>query len=112
MLNACLMALSSQNQEKNVNYLMKWVGDKGREKYGTWILTNDEKKSLEAHYNKFKSYVEPKSNRVFPRYKLQCIVQSNGDTIEQFVTALKVGVKDFGYGDKANDGERSYSFRG
>ena len=82
---------------------MIWVGDKGREIYGTWTLTNDEKKSLEAHYNKFKAYVEPKSNRVFARYKFQCIVQSNGDTIEQFVTALKVGVKDCGYGDKANE---------
>ena len=95
--------LKSKSEEEKVNYLMIWVGDKGREIYGTWTLTNDEKKSLEAHYNKFKAYVEPKSNRVFARYKFQCIVQSNGDTIEQFVTALKVGVKDCGYGDKANE---------
>ncbi|KAK3101540.1 hypothetical protein FSP39_004320 [Pinctada imbricata] len=89
--------LKSKSEEEKCNYLMIWVGDKGREIYGTWTLTNDEKKSLDTLYAKFKAYVEPKSNRVFSRYKFQCIVQSDTDSCEQFITALKIAVKDCGY---------------
>ncbi|KAK3107438.1 hypothetical protein FSP39_014641 [Pinctada imbricata] len=89
--------LKSKSEEEKCNYLMIRVEDKGREIYGTWTLTNDEKKSLDTLYAKFKAYVEPKSNRVFSRYKFQCIVQSDTDSCEQFITALKIAVKDCGY---------------
>ena len=64
------------------------------------------KKSLEAHYNKFKAYVEPKSKSCVCKIQISMHRTVKGYTIEQFVTALKVGIKDCGYGDKANEMER------
>ena len=41
----------------------------------------------------------PKSNRVFARYKFHQKVQQEGESFEQFLTDLKLLVKDCGYGD-------------
>lgn len=39
--------LIKKNEEEKCNYLMLWVGEKGRNIYSTWNLTADEKKTFE-----------------------------------------------------------------
>ena len=80
--------LKSKSEEEKCNYLMIWVGNKGREVYSTWNLSADDKKDLEKLYYNFAEYVEPKANRVFARYKFQCIVQSETDTCEQLKSVV------------------------
>ena len=89
--------LKEKTEEEKCSYLMIWVGEKGRDVYSTWHITNEEKKKLETYYTKFQAYFQPKSNKVFSRYKFQCRVQQEHETCEEFVTALKVLVKDCGY---------------
>lgn len=91
--------LQEKSEEVKCNYLMIWVGEKGRKVYSTWTLTEDEQKLIQTYYDKFQAYVEPKSNKVFARYKFQCKVQGESESCEQFVTSLKVLVKDCGYAD-------------
>ena len=43
--------------------------------------------------------MKPKSNRVFARYKFHLKVQQEGGSFDQFLTDLKLLVKDCGYGD-------------
>ena len=43
--------------------------------------------------------MKPKSNRVSARYKFHQKVQQEGKSFEQFLTDLKLLVKDCGYGD-------------
>ena len=90
-------SLKEKTEEEKCSYLMIWVGEKGRDVYSTWHITNEEKKKLETYYTKFQAYFQPKSNKVFSRYKFQCRVQQENETCEEFVTALKVLVKDCGY---------------
>ena len=78
---------------------MLWVGDKGRDIYSKWELGADEAKKLNTYYTKYEAYVKPKSNRVFARYKFHQKVQQEGESFEQFLTDLKLLVKDCGYGD-------------
>ena len=78
---------------------MLWVGDKGREIYSTWELGAEEAKKLNTYYTKHEAYVKPRSNRVFARYKFHHNVQQEGESFEQFLTDLKLLVKDCGYGD-------------
>ena len=59
----------------------------GREIYSRWELGADGVKKLD------------KSNRVFARYKFHQKVQQEGESFEQFLTDLKLLVKDCGYGD-------------
>ena len=89
--------LKRKSEEEKCNYLMIWIGDKGRDIYNTWELTADEGKKLDSYYTKYEAYVKPKSNKVFARYKFQQKVQQEGE--EQFLTDLKLLVKDCGYTD-------------
>ena len=63
---------------------MIWVGDKGRDIYNTWELTADEVKKLETYYTRFETYVKPRSNKVFARYKLHLRAQQAGESFERF----------------------------
>ena len=91
--------LKAKSEAEKCAYLMIWLGNKGREVYGTWTLTDDEQKSLETLFKKFEDYVKPKSNKVFNRYKFLCKKQGDVEACEQFITELKVLVKDCGYTD-------------
>ena len=89
--------LKEKSEEECCAYLMIWVGQKGRDIYQTWQVTAEEAKSLDTLYQKYETYVKPKSNKVFARYKFQCRVQLDSESAEQFVTDLKTLVKDCGY---------------
>lgn len=91
--------LKTKSQEEKCNYLMLWVGEKGRELYSTWDLTADDKKKLDTYYDKFLEYVQPKTNTVFARYQFQCKVQGPEETAEQFITNLRLLVKNCNYTD-------------
>ena len=78
---------------------MIWVGEKGRDVYNTWNLSSEESKKLTTYYEKFEAYVKPKSNNIFARYKFHNIVQQEKEPFEQFLTKLKIEVKDCGYKD-------------
>lgn len=49
--------LKEKSEEVKCNYLMIWVGEKGRDVYSTWHITNEEKKKLETYYTKFQAYI-------------------------------------------------------
>ena len=42
--------LKQESEEVKCNYLMLWVGDKGREIYSTWQLGVDEAKKIDTYY--------------------------------------------------------------
>ena len=71
--------------------------ERGRDVFGTWTLTDKERKSLDTLYTKFETYVKPKSIVVFSRYKFQCKKQGEQETCEQFIIDLKVLAKDCAY---------------
>ena len=87
--------LKEKEEMTKINYLLIWIGDKGRDVlvYNTWKLTEDENKSLEAHFKKYKEHVQSTLNPVFARYKYNNDVQGT-TTIEQFVIRLRLLIKD------------------
>ena len=90
--------LKDKDETVKISYLLIWVGDNGRDVYNTWTLTNDEKKKLDTYYQRFKAYVQPKLNPVFSRFKFNNEVQGQ-QSIEQFVTRLRLLAKDCQYND-------------
>ena len=84
-------------EEAKVSFLLIWVGEKGRDIRNTWTLSDKEGKRLQTFYCKFEAYVTPKSNEVFACYKFQARVQAEGEPFENFVTDLKLLVKDCSY---------------
>lgn len=94
--------LAKKSEEEKCNYLMIWSGEKGREIYTTWTLTDEEKKSFTTLTGKFETHVRPKTNKIFSRYKFQCRTQREGETFEQFLTDLHVLARDCAYQEKDN----------
>ena len=86
-------ALKDKTAKVHVTYLLLWVGEKGREIYNTLTLTNDQRKDVSEICKAFETHVQPKSNPVFAQYKFNNEVQAD-NSIEQFVTRLKVMSKD------------------
>ena len=77
---------------------MIWVGEKGRNIYSTWSdFSADDKKELSKYYGRFENYVKPCSNEVYNRYKFQTRSQNDPESFDQFVTELKLLVKDCRY---------------
>ena len=86
-----------RTEEEKCSYLLLWVGEKGRDIYYTWILTEAEAKVLKSYYDRFEAYVLPKSNVLYARYKFHEKTQGASEPFEQFVTELRLLAKDCGY---------------
>ena len=76
---------------------MIWIGDKGRDIYSTWNLGDEDRKKLQVLYASYEKHVRPKSNQIYSRYKFFSRVQKDTDTLEEYLTDLKILVKDCGY---------------
>ena len=92
-------------ERRRAMLLFDAVGRRERKKniFSTWDMTEAQQKVLQEYNDKFQAYVQPKSNPVFARYKLHSKIQEPGETVQQFVTALKLLVKDCEYGQAERD---------
>uniref|UniRef100_A0A1A8L2U7 Gypsy retrotransposon integrase-like protein 1 n=1 Tax=Nothobranchius pienaari TaxID=704102 RepID=A0A1A8L2U7_9TELE len=89
--------LSSKSEETQCSYLLLWVGERGRDIYNTWQLSEEEAKKLTTYLDRFEQYLMPKTNTIFARYKFNKRLQGEGESFEHFVTELKLLVKQCGY---------------
>ena len=95
--------LSEKTEKAKVNYLMTYVGDKGREVYETFDWTPAaegqarEQDTLEGVYAKFAHHVAPKTNRIRATVEFNRRKQGENEKFDNFVTDLKILVKDCGY---------------
>ncbi len=69
----------------------------GPRRVNTWTLTADEGKLLKTYYDRFGAYVTPKANPIFARYKFHEKTQRDSESFDQFVTELRLLVKDCNY---------------
>ena len=87
--------LAVKKEEEKCTYLLIWCGEKGRDISNTWSdVTEDDKKKLKPYFERLASHVELKCNPVFSHYKFHKRVQAESQTVEQFVTDLKLLVRD------------------
>ena len=85
---------AKKKEEKN-SYLLIWCGEKGRGLVNTWSnISEDDKKKLKTYLDRFEAQVEPKANTVFSRHKYHNRVYGEAETVEQFVTDLKLLARD------------------
>ena len=95
--------LRAKNEEERCCYSMLWVGEKGRRIFSTWNKTDAQQKVLQEYYDSFQVYVQPETNPIFARHRLHSKIQEPGETVQQFVTALKLQVKYCEYGQAEDD---------
>ena len=71
---------------------MGW--QKSRDIFNTFTIADSD-----AYLAKFDTYVEPMANPIFARYKFHKRNQDALETVEQYVTSLKILAKDCSFGN-------------
>ena len=89
--------LSGKTEKQQCAYLLLWLGEKGRDVYSTWTLQAEETDKIACYLEKFKEHISPSVNPVFARYMFHKRDQSVHESVEQYITAIRVLVKDCDY---------------
>ena len=82
--------LSAMSEARKIRYLLIWTGQEGRDIVKSWELSDEEKDSLQTHWDKFESYVKPHSNFRVARYKLRNMRQEPNEPVDAFVKRIKL----------------------
>ena len=94
--------LGSNTEDQTVNYLMTYIGDKGREIYETFLwspATDDtpaKKATLGGVYAKYAQYVASMKNHIRGTVLFNRSKQDAGERFDNFVTDLRIFVNDCG----------------
>ena len=88
--------LAEQDEAYKVRMLLLWSDEKGLEIYNTAALTEEDKLKLKPVWQKFATYVTPRSNHILARVQLRALKQENL-TLEEFITRARTLTNDCGY---------------
>ncbi len=83
-------SVKSIPKEKQVDHILLFAGEEGLKKYNSWDLSNEEENDPDEIWKKFKTQVEPKSSFRIARFYLQKYRQTEGETIDDFVSGCKL----------------------
>ena len=89
--------LKEKSEEELVSYLKIWSGEEGIELVETWNLSNDDKKKLQPHWDRFETHIAPKSNFRLARFKLRGMKQAQGETVDSFIKKVHMTVNECQY---------------
>lgn len=109
--------LNAKSEQEKIGYLMTYIGDKGRDAYCTFAWTPRvpgvpavgnvaavpavpaENETLNGVIGKFKAFCAPQKNRIRATVNFNKRKQTAGERFDDFVTALRMLVKDCDYMD-------------
>lgn len=75
--------LKGKSEEKQCNYIMLSVGEKGRNMYFTLNLQGDDKKKLwKFYFDCFKQHNKPQFKVIYASYNFKCRTQDGEETFE------------------------------
>lgn len=89
--------LNKKNETEQVNLLVYAMGDKSDDIFLSFNLSADEAKEYNVVVDKFTQFLVPKTNIIFERSRFNTRVQENGETVEEFITALYKLSENCGY---------------
>ena len=82
--------LKDEDEVVKIQYLLLWSGPDGADICDGWQLSDADKVKLDVHWSKFDSHVQPKSSFRVARFQLRALKQNNGESIDSFLTRIKV----------------------
>ena len=94
------LALSGKSQAIKKKTLLYIIGERGREIYKTLTFAEDEDdRTVEHYFQALETHCVPKVNETLERYHFFTKSQSQGETFEQFLTALRMFAKTCNFAD-------------
>jgi len=88
------------NDIRKINNLLNLIDPQGVKIYNN--LKKKEKTNFETVVQEFNQYCEPRKNIIFQRYKFGCCIQQEGQSFDDFLTALKTLVATCEYKEEDN----------
>ena len=82
--------LNAKEDKVKATYILLWIGEEGRKIFNSFDLTADEKAKPDAIFDKFATYLEPKSNFRIARYQLQGFKQADDESVDSFMARCKI----------------------
>ena len=76
------------------------IGDEALKVFNSFNLTESEQKNLSIIKQKFVEYCTPRKNVVYERYLFGKMCQSVGETVNAFVTSLRLRAKSCEFGEQ------------
>ena len=95
--------LSGKEDAVKCSYLLIWAGEKGRDIFNTWTLTAAERDNVTTYLRKFSEHVEPLANPIFARYQFHKRNQRDSESIEQYLTELRITAKECEFGTTSDE---------
>lgn len=90
--------LAEKTEEQKCGYFLLNIGQRGRDVYNTWTISEEDKNKTKVLFDKFEAYCKPQKNIVLARYRFGKRSQQNGETIDDYVTELTRLAADCNYG--------------
>lgn len=81
--------VSKKEEKIQVAQLLHFAGPEAQKIYSTFKLTDEEKDNLKAVIEKFDQHFSPRQNITFLRYKFFTTKQTEGMSLDEYVTELK-----------------------
>ena len=76
------------------------IGDDALKVFNSFGLSDEDKTKLSVIKGKFQQYCTPRKNVVYERYQFGKLVQTSGESIDAFVTTLRLRSKSCEFGDQ------------
>jgi len=83
-------SISAKEEKGKATYILSWIGDEGRKIFNSFNLSDEEKAKTDTIFDKFATYLEPKSNFRIARYQLQGFRQADDESVDSLMARCKI----------------------
>ncbi|XP_055997848.1 uncharacterized protein K02A2.6-like [Ostrea edulis] len=97
------IAMHERDEKDQCSAFLYTIGQDGREIYNTITISNNDKDKIEPLFTKFKEYCAPRENITVWRHRFHTRQQGKTETIDQYVTDLRVIAKNCKFGALEED---------
>ncbi|KAL1467698.1 hypothetical protein MTO96_025962, partial [Rhipicephalus appendiculatus] len=95
--------LDAKPEKSQVDALLYLMGPQTEDIFKTFSLEPDDKEKFEAVLKVYEGYFVPRNNITYERVKFNTRTQQDGESVEDFVTALHEVASTCDYGDLCED---------
>ena len=97
------LTMTKSSEKEKCSAFLYVIGQAGRDIYNTMTLTEKETGKIDVLFTKFEAYCKPKQNVTIERYHFNTRAQGRGETIDQYVTELRLIAKNCKFGNLENE---------
>ncbi|KAL5468831.1 hypothetical protein EMCRGX_G029953 [Ephydatia muelleri] len=92
------LAMTGKTEREQCSAFLYIISPAGRDIYNTFNVSDQDKNKISILFQKFEGYCKPKQNVTVERYRFNTRSQQEGESIDQYVTALKLMTRNCAFG--------------